>query len=128
MDVAAAPFDFADVVAEVGVSLKPLIDAKGLRLEFDMPGAADGRRPPQVLQVLLNLAGNAVKFTERGACASRPRARDGRLACRGQRHRHRHRPSSCGGCSSRSASSTARRGAATKARALACTCAASCST
>ncbi len=50
MDVAMAPFDFAAVAAEVGVSLKPLIMQKGLRLEFGMAGTpADGGRPPQVL-------------------------------------------------------------------------------
>jgi PAS domain S-box-containing protein len=80
MDVAAAPFDFATVAAEVGVSLKPLITQKGLRLEFGMPGTlpmvGDRRK---CYQVLLNLASNAVKFTERGSVRLEAAARDGLL-------------------------------------------------
>ena len=91
MDVAAAPFDFAAVAAEVVINLKPLIAQKGLRLEFGMPGTlpmvGDRRK---CYQVLLNLANNAVKFTEHGhlrieaGVARRPSARE----CQRQRHRH----------------------------------------
>jgi PAS domain S-box-containing protein len=80
MDVAIAPFDFAAVAAEVGVNLKPLLAQKGLRLEFGMlgtlPMVGDRRK---CYQVLLNLANNAVKFTQQGRVRIEASARDGLL-------------------------------------------------
>jgi len=83
MELAVAPFDFATVAAEVGHQLQPLAERKGLVLEIRVPHTlpmlGDRRK---CYQVLLNLANNAVKFTERGTVRIEAQARAGRLhAC-----------------------------------------------
>jgi signal transduction histidine kinase len=61
--------DVRDVVHEVATLMEPTAVARGLRLEVSLP--ADALRlhtdPDKLRQVLLNLAGNAVKYTKSGS-------------------------------------------------------------
>lgn len=62
------PTDCRTLVHDVAATLKPLADAKGLRLDVHAPDAAViAKSDRRVLsQILLNLGGNAVKFTDQG--------------------------------------------------------------
>ena len=69
LELESIPFSLADVVSD---ALKPLAlraDQKGLELIIDLapdvPGGVVGD-PVRLKQILTNLVGNAVKFTERG--------------------------------------------------------------
>jgi signal transduction histidine kinase len=76
-----AEYSPRELVRAVGTQVEPLAAAKGLRLRVEVPpdppiGRGDERR---LTQVLLNLVGNAIKFTDAGEVAVRADVADGEL-------------------------------------------------
>jgi len=70
LEIETVEFSLMDVVNGSAELLAPRAEDKGLELIVDIdPSLVDGRLgdPTRVRQILLNLGGNAVKFTERGA-------------------------------------------------------------
>ena len=74
--------DLSQQLRDLSELLRPGAVARGLSLAIDAPpGALVYADPVRVRQVLLNLVGNALKFTERGGITARVRpARGGGLA------------------------------------------------
>ena len=62
------PVDLRALLDEIETSLRPLAESKGLSLEIHCPQKYDLGRSNRrtVLQILLNLANNSVKFTDTG--------------------------------------------------------------
>jgi signal transduction histidine kinase/HPt (histidine-containing phosphotransfer) domain-containing protein len=78
VELESVPFDFAELLSTVVEFVRPVASAKHLDLAVDvapdLPRSLVGD-PRRLRQVLLNLLGNAVKFTERG-CIKLSVARD----------------------------------------------------
>jgi signal transduction histidine kinase len=73
-----AEFSLRDLIHETVVAVEPLATEKGLTVTVEVPtdlpsGHADA---PRIRQVLLNLLGNAIKFTETGKVTLQARVHD----------------------------------------------------
>jgi PAS domain S-box-containing protein len=81
VDLELEPFNFVEVIDEVIQNLSPMAAQKNIRLATDLPGRSiqmvgDRKR---CFQVLLNLANNAVKFTDRGEVKITVRTEGGQM-------------------------------------------------
>ena len=73
IDLERRPIELAEVIDGVVEMLSPKAEAKGLDFVASYPLAAYETDPTRLRQVLINLVGNAVKFTDYGAVVIRAR-------------------------------------------------------
>ena len=71
------PTDCNEVIEEVAASLRPQAEAKGLEFAVTAPQKLLARTDRRALsQIVINLANNAIKFTERGSIRIRAERRE----------------------------------------------------
>ncbi|MEZ4384361.1 MAG: ATP-binding protein [Nannocystaceae bacterium] len=78
LEIEEVPMSVAQLVDDVAAMMRVRAERKGLRLEVELPAelptvAAD---PTRLRQLLINLLGNALKFTERGEVVLRVEVRE----------------------------------------------------
>ncbi len=99
LELNPTPVELPALLEEIAAMVRVDAQKKGLAFVLDMPHdlpalvQADGKR---IRQILLNLLGNAIKFTDAGQVTLSVRAvpaarRAGAAACQRRRHRHGHR-------------------------------------
>jgi signal transduction histidine kinase len=101
LEVHADPVDLRPFVLDVATEIEPLVAEKGLALSLGIPATLPkvDTDPTHLRQILVNLLGNAVKFTQQGGIAVRatlvdregppPATRDGAAPAAGERARRR---------------------------------------
>ena len=67
IDLALTNFALCDVITEVHAMMRPRANAKGLDLHVSCPQVTITADPARLRQVLINLTGKAIKFTESGS-------------------------------------------------------------
>jgi signal transduction histidine kinase len=81
MDLYCEPFPVAELVESVVVTVQPLMGRRSNELVVDQPDGLGEMHadPGKIRQVLVNLLGNAAKFTEQGTITLRVAGGDGAL-------------------------------------------------
>ncbi len=77
IEITRTPFALAEMIEQVRTVMAPRAGAKGLRLVLDAPDVEITADASHLRQVLVNLIGNAIKFTEAGSVLVEARLRDG---------------------------------------------------
>ncbi len=73
--VKQAPFELSELLREIGDTLEPTVEKKGLHLELENPPRYVYADPNRIRQVLTNLIENAIAYTDEGAVRCRFRQR-----------------------------------------------------
>jgi len=77
VELKLVPIDCKEVIDEVGASLRPQAEVKGLELTVTVPRVLTLRTDRRALsQIVINLVNNAIKFTERGSVRLRAERRE----------------------------------------------------